>query len=227
MRQGMTLVEVLVALAIFALAAVGLSAAYGNILLARSALTRMEADDEALRLARAAVLDPQGLGRKVTSAGERAEGRVSLSDGTLAEWEAEITPATVDALFLVRLTIRREGDAEGRVQEFRLYRPGWSTNADRQARQRVAAEKLRLERGYEGTLGGSAAPSSAGRGTTRPANGAGGGGGGGGSGRGEGGPGKGQGGPGKGEGPGPGRGGQPGDGGTPRPRSPQPGGAGR
>lgn len=213
----MTLVEVLVALAIFALAAVGLSAAYGNILLARSALTRMEADDEALRLARAAVLDPQALGRKVTSAGERAEGRVSLSDGSLAEWEAEVTPAAIDALFLVRLTIRREGDAEGRVQEFRLYRPGWATNADRQARQQAAAEKLRLERGYEGTLGGSAAPSSGGRVPARPTTG----GGGGGSGRGEGGR------PGKGEGTGPGRGGQPGEGGTPRPRGPQPGGGGR
>lgn len=164
MRSGLSLVEVLVALAIFALAAVGLSAAYGNILLARAALSRAEADDEALRLARAAALSPEFLsGRTVGAAGERGEGRLSLSDGTTAEWEAEVAGAEVDALFLVRLKVRREGEETPRSQEFLLYRPSWAATADRQARLREAGERLRASRGFEGTSGSSAAAGGSGR----------------------------------------------------------------
>lgn len=166
----MSLIEVLVAVAIFALAAVGLSAAYGNILLARAAITRLEADDEAMRLARAAVLAPDALSnRQVRQGGERISGRVTLSDGALADWEAELSPAEADSLFLVRLTVRREGDAAEATQSFHLYRPAWAAAADRSARLKMAAEKLRSERGFEGTVGTSAAPTSGGRPTlTRP-----------------------------------------------------------
>lgn len=181
MRRGMSLIEVLVAVAIFALAAVGLSAAYGNILLARAAMNRLEADDEAMRLARAAVLAPDALAnRLVRQAGERLTGRVTLSDGTLADWEAELAPAEIDALFLATLTVRREGDLAESTQAFHLYRPGWAANPDRQARQRLAAEKLRAARGFEGTLGGQAAPAAGGRpSVTRPGDSRGGGSGGG------------------------------------------------
>lgn len=164
MRRGLSLIEVLVAVAIFALAAVGLSAAYGNILLARAAMTRLEADDEAMRLARAAVLAPDALAnRQVRQAGERLSGRVTLSDGTLAEWEAALSPAEVDSLFLVELTVRREGDAAEATQSFRLFRPSWAASSDRQTRLRAAAEKLRGERGFDGTSGAVAAPAASGR----------------------------------------------------------------
>lgn len=165
----MSLIEVLVAVAIFALAAVGLSAAYGNILLARAAMTRLEADDEAMRLARAAVLAPDALGnRQVRAAGERLAGRVTLSDATVAEWEAEMAPVDLDALFLVKLTVRREGDVAEATQSFHLCRPAWAATADRQARMRLAAEKLRAERGFEGTSAAAVAPSGGSRATTRP-----------------------------------------------------------
>lgn len=163
----MSLIEVLVAVAIFALAAVGLSAAYGNILLARAAITRLEADDEAMRLARAAVLAPDALSnRQVRQAGERISGRVTLSDGALADWEAELSPAVADSLFLVRLSVRREGDAAEAVQSFHLYRPAWAATADRNTRLKAAAEKLRSERGFEGTIGAAAAPTGGGKATT-------------------------------------------------------------
>ncbi|MFN7339825.1 MAG: prepilin-type N-terminal cleavage/methylation domain-containing protein [Opitutia bacterium] len=169
MRRGMSLIEVLVAVAIFALAAVGLSAAYGNILLARAAMIRLEADDEAMRLVRAAVLAPDALGnRQVRAAGERLSGRVTLSDATVAEWEAELAPVELDALFLVKLTVRREGDVAESTQSFQLYRPAWAATADRQARQRLAAEKLRAERGFEGTSAAAVAPAGGSRATTRP-----------------------------------------------------------
>lgn len=170
MRRGMSLIEVLVAVAIFGLAAVGLSAAYGNILLARAAMNRLEADDEAMRLARAAVLAPEALAnRQVRSAGERLTGRVTLSDGSTAEWEAELSPAEIDSLFLVGLTVRREGDAAETTQAFHLYRPAWAASADRQARLRAATEKLRGARGFEGTSGAVAAPTGGARPSTRPA----------------------------------------------------------
>lgn len=170
MRRGMSLIEVLVAVAIFALAAVGLSAAYGNILLARQAMARLEVDDEAMRLARTAVLAPDALTTKqVRQAGEQLSGRVTLSDGTMAEWEAELSPAEIDALFLVRLTVRPEGEAAESVQTFHLFRPSWAASADRQARLRAAAEKLRAGRGFEGTVAAVVAPTSAARPTVRPA----------------------------------------------------------
>jgi type II secretory pathway component PulJ len=165
----MSLIEVLVAVAIFALAAVGLSAAYGNILLARQAMTRLEADDEAMRLARAAVLAPDALtDRQVRQAGERLSGRVSLSDGSLAEWEAELAPAEIDALFLVRLTVRPEGEAAGITQSFHLFRPSWAATADRQARLKTAGERLRASRGFEGTSAAVVAPTGRPRPSTRP-----------------------------------------------------------
>jgi prepilin-type N-terminal cleavage/methylation domain-containing protein len=150
----MSLIEVLVALAIFALAAVGLSSAYGNILLARAAMERLDQDDESMRLARAAVLAPDALTDKtVREAGERLSGRVTLSDGTLAEWEAELSSATVDALFLVTLTVRRDGETTERKQSFNLYRPAWAASSDRQARLKAVTEQLRGERSFEGTSG--------------------------------------------------------------------------
>jgi len=168
MRRGMSLVEVLVALAIFALAAVGLSAAYGNLLLARAALNRAEGDDEAMRLARAAVLAPETLkDRTVGGSGERLEGRLALSDGTTAEWTAELAGGGVDGLFVARLTVRREGEVDGRAQEFHVYRPAWAGSADRQAALRAATERLRAGRDFEGTLGSSAAPSGGSRPSTR------------------------------------------------------------
>jgi prepilin-type N-terminal cleavage/methylation domain-containing protein len=164
----MSLIEVLVALAIFALAAVGLSAAYGNILLARAAMERLDQDDESMRLARAAVLAPEALANKtVRQAGERLSGRVTLSDGTLAEWEAELSSATVDALFLVTLTVRRDGETTERMQSFNLYRPAWAASPDRQARLKVVTEQLRSERGFEGTLGGRSGGGSSSRPSVR------------------------------------------------------------
>lgn len=167
----MTLIEVLVALAILALAAVGLAATHGNLLLAREQMRRLDEEDEALRRAREAVLaaDATGAAPTVGKSGRRLSGRVDLSAGGQAEWEAELRPAGVGDLFEVALSVRREGEAgEGRAQSFHLLRPGWSDEAERRALLDAARERLRAARGFEGTIGGrSAGGSSRGQGRGR------------------------------------------------------------
>lgn len=152
----MTLIEVLVALAILALAAVGLAATHGNLLLAREQMRRLDGEDEALRRAREAVLaaDATGSAPTVGKSGRRLSGRVDLSGGGQAEWEAELRPAGAGDLFEVALTVRREGEDAGRGQAFHLLRPGWSDEAERRALLDAARERLRAARGFEGTIGG-------------------------------------------------------------------------
>lgn len=155
----MTLIEVLVALAILGIAAVGLAATHGNLLLAREQMRRLDTEDEALRRAREAVLaaDATGAAPTVGKEGRRLAGRVELSAGGFAEWEAELRPSGIGDLFEVMLTVRREGEAgDGLAQSFHLLRPGWSAEADRRALLDAARERLRASRGFEGTIGGQA-----------------------------------------------------------------------
>jgi len=160
MKRGLTLIEVLVALAVFALAAVGLAATHGNLLLARESMQRLEREDEALREARAAVLAPDALadGQLVTLSGQALSGTLQLEDGSDASWEAELALTDVSDLFAVKLTVRSiNGTRETLTQQaFFLLRPAWSSDADRQTRRQAARERLRASRAFEGTLGGNA-----------------------------------------------------------------------
>lgn len=159
MKRGLTLIEVLVALAVFALAAVGLAATHGNLLLARESMQRLEREDEALREARAAVLAPDALadGQLVTLSGQALSGTLQLEDGSDASWEAELALTDVSDLFTVKLTVRSTNGTRETVtqQEFFLLRPAWSSDADRQNRRQAARERLRTSRDFEGTLGGN------------------------------------------------------------------------
>ncbi len=170
----MTLIEVLVALAILGIAAVGLAATHGNLLLAREQMRRLDEEDEALRRAREAVLaaDATGAASTVGKEGRRLAGRVDLSAGGQAEWEAELRPAGISDLFEVALTVRREGEGgDGNAQSFHLLRPGWSVETDRRALLDAARERLRASRAFEGTIGGQSAGGASrggGRGRGRP-----------------------------------------------------------
>lgn len=208
-RPGFTLVEVLVSLAIFAIAAVALSAAYTNILLAREAMRRLDDADDALARSRAALLETPGLGDA------EAGGEIDLPGNRKAAWRAEVEPTAVSDLFSVTLTVETGGGADAaeppRAQTFYLLRPGWSVIADRTKLTDAARERLRRLRGFEGTSAAESAAASAsggGRGRIR-GEGGGRGGEGGGRGRGEGGgprpgPGDGEGNPRPGAGDGPG-----------------------
>ena len=144
-RSGFTLVEVLVSLAIFALAAVALSAAYTNVLLARQSMRQLDTTDDALFRSRAALLETAGL------EDAKQGGEIDLADGRKAKWSAAIEPTTVSDLFAVTLALEATETSESKAVAFYLLRPAWSVSGDRNKLTDAARERLRRLRGFEGT----------------------------------------------------------------------------
>lgn len=144
-RRGFTLVEVLVALAIFALAAVALGGAYVNLIRLHAALRETDVSGDDLQWARVALLAEPDL-----ATAERG-GDVVLPDGRNARWSATITPTAVSDLFDVVLELDAppaggSGTMVKNTCALRLLRPTWSTEADRKrlrdaAKQRIARER--------------------------------------------------------------------------------------
>lgn len=139
--RAFTLIEVLVSLAIFAMAAVGLATAYLNVLSSYQAAGRRHDREEDWKLVRAAVLAESE--REKVEAG----GSVTMPGPRVVRWSAEIEDTAVADLFAV--TIRLEADAgpdakagagEARVM---LLRPAWSDPAKRDELR--AASKARWE----------------------------------------------------------------------------------
>ena len=142
---GFTLIEVLVSLAIFALAAVVLSVAYLNVLGSYRALGSHQAAEENWKLVRAVVLtEPE---REKVEAG----GRMPLPEGRQLNWTARIEPTDVADLF--RLVLEAETPASGgseawqHRQVIHVLRPSWSDPAEREqlrekTRQRLARERI-------------------------------------------------------------------------------------
>lgn len=145
-RRGFTLIEVLVSLAIFALAAVVLSVAYLNIIGSYRALGAHHQTDEDWKGLRAVVLtEPEA--PKVEQGG-----RLALPGGRQLNWQAEIEPTDVADLFRLTLTADSPaaagGEAWSRRQVMYLLRPSWSDPAERDrlrdlTRQRIAKERSR------------------------------------------------------------------------------------
>lgn len=141
--SGFTLIEVLVSLAVFALAAVVLSAAYLNVLSSYQASARRQQDDEDWRWVRAAVLtEPERV--KLEQGGQ-----VALPGGRNVPWTVEIEPTAIADLFTIVLRASfepatKDGPA-GREERFMVLRPAWSDPAERDKLR--AATKARLEEG--------------------------------------------------------------------------------
>lgn len=128
--RAFTLVEVLVALSLFALAAVVLGAAYVNVLTGYAAAARAGRYDEDVRFARTALCaEPD---REKAEQGAEFES----AGGRRVRWRAEIEPAGVADLFTVRFTCELTdpgaGQPETAVETFRLLRPTWSVPAERE-----------------------------------------------------------------------------------------------
>ncbi len=137
---GFTLLEVLVALAIFALAAVVLGATYVNALNAYEAATRHNEYSEDLRFVRTAVLTEPDR-NKVEEGGELA-----LGGNKRARWQAEIASTNTVDLFSVAwtcaITDPSRHEPYRTSQTFLLLRPTWSDPVERstlleQARERI------------------------------------------------------------------------------------------
>ena len=154
-RRGFTLIEVLMSLAIFALAAVSLGAAYSNVLMGRLALRQDEQRMDDLARCRAALLETPGFDDVETG------GEIHLPGGRNARWKGKIEATAVSDLFAVQLTseIQAEegGDYGSEILETRmLLRPTWSIPSDRQKIRDEARQRLEKERGYKEADGNSA-----------------------------------------------------------------------
>ena len=134
--RGFTLLEVLVALAIFALAAVTLGSTYVNVLNAYSVVNRVEAHDEEIRFARAQLLaEPDRI--KAEEGGD-----FEAANGGRVTWRAEIVTSGTADVFAVTFTcevaeINAKTPMKPVRETFMVLRPTWSDG--------VEAAKLRQD----------------------------------------------------------------------------------
>ncbi len=138
--SAFTLLEVLASLAIFALAAVVLSATYLNIISSYDAVSRRNEHAQDLRLVRAQLLSEPD--RTIAEAG----GDFRLPDNRTAHWKATIAEAEIADLFRVAFTceLRDAGNGKPWAQEeiFMLLRPTWSDPAARDKLRAAGLKKL-------------------------------------------------------------------------------------
>jgi general secretion pathway protein I len=139
-RRAFTLVEVLVSLGIFALAAVVLGTAYVNVLLNFHNMQRRTAEKSEMAFARAALL-----AEPVRARAEEG-GEVPLPEGGRLRWSATLEETTVADLFQVNLAmeIAAGGPAPLRreKQAFLVLRPTWSDPEKREKLRAAARERL-------------------------------------------------------------------------------------
>jgi len=138
--KGFTLIEVLVALAIFAGAALVLGATYVNILNGYAFATRATLVDEEVRFARDQLY-------RETDPDEVEQGsEYQTTDGRFVRWRAEVEPTTVADLFEVVFICEIEGGAgepDRTVEEsFRLLRPTWSEDVERDRLRAEARDRI-------------------------------------------------------------------------------------
>ena len=147
-RRGLrafTLLEVLIALAIFAIAAVVLGGAYVNLMLAHAAIRDRDGTEADIAWAREALLVEAD--RAVVERG----GDVILPDGRTATWRATLTATNVSDLFDVSLELTApppggSGDLVRTTETLRLLRLTWSTEAERKALRDKAAQRIKRQR---------------------------------------------------------------------------------
>ena len=139
-RRGFTLLEVLVGIAILAMAAVVLGAAYVNTLGAHEAVARRAAAGSGMDYLRDAILNETE--RTKVEEG----GHLALPDNRQLNWEAVVEEAPVPDLFKVVVRGRIAGTSSKDQEEFEqtlmLLRPTWSDAGERE-KLRVEWEKLR------------------------------------------------------------------------------------
>jgi len=130
LHRGFTLLEVLVAIAILAMAAVVLGAAYANTLGAHAAVAQRASKGDGMDYLREAVFN-ESERSKVEEGGQLA-----LPDDRQLRWEATIEEAAVPDLFKVVIRGRISGGTAKEAEEFEhtsmVLRPSWSDGGKRE-----------------------------------------------------------------------------------------------
>ncbi len=138
--RGFTLPEVMVALMIFAAAAVVLGAAYVNILQGYQVAGRMTSEDQDVAFARQELLAQPDL--KTAEKGDAFD----TVDGRHVSWTAQVTSASTTDLFAVEFTCEitepAPKPATKVVQDFMLLRPTWSDPTERTNLRQAAANRI-------------------------------------------------------------------------------------
>jgi len=140
-RRGFTLLEVMVALVIFATAAVVLAAGYLNVLNAYDAVGRSNARDEDVTFARGQLLAESD--RTKAEQGDDFESAA----GRHVTWRAKIEPTETADLYQVTFTceIVETANAPRRpplTENFMLLRPTWSDGVDNSKLRQAAKDRI-------------------------------------------------------------------------------------
>lgn len=145
--RGFTMIEVLLAVALFAVAILVLASSYLNILQSLEAVKMDHALNEELRWLR----------ERVLSEGDRDAlekgGDVKTLDFGNARWSVVISPTEVADLFSVELSVElgdTEKDRKQKTSTMQVLRPTWSQAVDRgkiMADVKTRIEKDRADRG--------------------------------------------------------------------------------
>ncbi len=138
--RGFTFLEVIVALALFALTGIALASAYLNVLEARQAALGRDVHASDLRLVRTALAAEPSLDKATTW------NELPLPGERTARWRAVVTATEVADLFDVTLEVDLT-DEDGNslpaiTQRLRLLRPTWSVPAEREALRTQARSRL-------------------------------------------------------------------------------------
>jgi general secretion pathway protein I len=138
-RAGFTLVEVLMALVIFALAASVLGASYVGVLAAYHQANRgMEANHDFAFARRQVLTEPD---RKKLEKG----GDFDTADGRKATWSVDIASTTLPDVFAVTFNCELAGAAatqpERYTETFTVLRPTWVIDAGEQAKLRAEVRR--------------------------------------------------------------------------------------
>jgi general secretion pathway protein I len=138
--RGFTLLEVLVALAIFAFAAVVLGSAYINVLIGYDAAQRANARNEDHEFARAQLLaEPDH---------DKAEqgGEFDAANGRHVSWHAQIDPTQTADLFSVAFTCEIADPGapapDTATENFVVLRPTWSDPTNRSTLLAAAKDRI-------------------------------------------------------------------------------------
>lgn len=144
--SGFTLIEVLIAIAILATAAIAIGVGYVNVLNGYEVARQATLSDPEMAFARAQLLAQPDVELA------RQGGDFDSNDGRRVRWTATIEPTNMADLFTVTFVCEMAGSntqKEQRVQQvFRVLRPTWSVGTERETLR--AASRDRILKGLEG-----------------------------------------------------------------------------